>query len=47
VLHNALAEALTRLRQACEGRAGSGRRTKLAAAPAAKPPAKRAARKKR
>jgi 2-keto-3-deoxy-L-rhamnonate aldolase RhmA len=27
VLHNALAEALTRLRKACEGRAGSGRKT--------------------
>jgi 2-keto-3-deoxy-L-rhamnonate aldolase RhmA len=47
VLHNALAEALTRLRKACEGRAGSGRKTKLAAAPAAKPPAKRAAKKRR
>jgi 2-keto-3-deoxy-L-rhamnonate aldolase RhmA len=45
VLHNALAEALGKLREACEGRAGAARRTKIAAAPAAPAPAKRAKKK--
>jgi 2-keto-3-deoxy-L-rhamnonate aldolase RhmA len=45
VLHNALAEALTKLREACGGKAG--RKTRIAAAAAAKAPAKRKARKKR
>jgi 2-keto-3-deoxy-L-rhamnonate aldolase RhmA len=45
VLHNALAEALTKLREACGGKAG--RKTRIAAAVAAKAPAKRKARKKR
>jgi 2-keto-3-deoxy-L-rhamnonate aldolase RhmA len=45
VLHNALAEALTKLREACGGKAG--RKTLVAAAATPEAPAKRKARKKR
>ena len=43
VLHNALADALAKLREACDGKAG--RKTRIAAAPGAAP--KRKAKKKR
>ena len=43
VLHNALADALTKLREACDGKAG--RKTRIAAATDAAP--KRKAKKKR